>query len=217
MTNPELFIEEVKSEIRRDRLFKLFKRYGWIGVLFVILVVGGATYREWNSAREQAEAEKFGDSIFSAIELENETDQVEALGLISTSNDDKRALVHMMLADSALEAGKTGDALAALESIALNSTASQVYKDLASLKSIMIRRRNAQPEEVLLALEPLTTPGAPFQILAREQKALALVELGRIEEAVDILETIVNATDATPGIRQRALNLGIALGFADRF
>ena len=39
MSNPESFIEEVTEEVRRDRLFAAFRKYGWIGVLLVLLTV----------------------------------------------------------------------------------------------------------------------------------------------------------------------------------
>ena len=33
MSNPDSFIDEVTEEVRRDRLFAVFRKYGWIGVL----------------------------------------------------------------------------------------------------------------------------------------------------------------------------------------
>ena len=30
MSNPDSFIEEVTEEVRRDKLFALFRKYGWI-------------------------------------------------------------------------------------------------------------------------------------------------------------------------------------------
>ena len=50
MSNPASFIDEVTEEVRRDRLFAAFRKYGWIGLLLVILVVGGAAYNEWSKA-----------------------------------------------------------------------------------------------------------------------------------------------------------------------
>ena len=43
MSNPDSFIEEVTEEVRRDRLFALFRKYGWIGVVLVLAIVGGAS------------------------------------------------------------------------------------------------------------------------------------------------------------------------------
>lgn len=50
MSNPDSFIDEVTDEVRRDRLFATFRKYGWIGGLLVALIVGGAAYNEWQSS-----------------------------------------------------------------------------------------------------------------------------------------------------------------------
>ena len=42
MSNPDSFIDEVTEEVRRDRLFALFRKYGWIGLVVVLGIVGGA-------------------------------------------------------------------------------------------------------------------------------------------------------------------------------
>ena len=35
LSNHDSFIDEVTEEVRRDRLFAAFRKYGWIGVLLV--------------------------------------------------------------------------------------------------------------------------------------------------------------------------------------
>ena len=57
MSNPESFIEEVNEEVRRDRLYGLLRRYGWIAVLAILLIVGGAAYSEYRKAQARAQAE----------------------------------------------------------------------------------------------------------------------------------------------------------------
>ena len=46
LSESESFIEEVSDEVRRDKLFKLFKKYGWVLALVVIAIVGGTAYNE---------------------------------------------------------------------------------------------------------------------------------------------------------------------------
>jgi len=40
VSDTDSFIEEVSEEVRRDRLFKIFKKYAWVAVLVVVLLVG---------------------------------------------------------------------------------------------------------------------------------------------------------------------------------
>ena len=48
MSDTDSFIDEVNEEVRRDRFYFMLKRYGWIAVLAVILLVGGAA---WNAVQ----------------------------------------------------------------------------------------------------------------------------------------------------------------------
>ncbi len=36
MSNNDSFIDEVNEEVRRDKLYALFRKYGWIGVVAVL-------------------------------------------------------------------------------------------------------------------------------------------------------------------------------------
>ena len=46
MSDVDSFIDEVSEEVRRERLYIALRRYGWIGVLAVLLLVGGASWRQ---------------------------------------------------------------------------------------------------------------------------------------------------------------------------
>ena len=67
MSNPDSFIDEVTEEVRRDRLFRAFRRYGWIGVVLVAAIVGGAAYNEWQKASRTATAQALGDGLTAAL------------------------------------------------------------------------------------------------------------------------------------------------------
>ena len=54
MSNPDSFIDEVTEAVRRDRLFAMFRKYGWIGAVLVLGVVGGSAWIEWSKARAMA-------------------------------------------------------------------------------------------------------------------------------------------------------------------
>ena len=46
MSDSDSFIDEVTEEVRRDRLFGYFRRYGWIAAVVIVVVVGGAGGRQ---------------------------------------------------------------------------------------------------------------------------------------------------------------------------
>ena len=57
VANQDSFIDEVNEDLRRDRLYGAFRRYGWIGIAAVLIAVGGASWNEWQKAQARAEAE----------------------------------------------------------------------------------------------------------------------------------------------------------------
>ena len=54
MSNTDSFIEEVTEEVRNDKLFALFRKYGWIAGLAVVVMVGGTAWSEWNKSNARA-------------------------------------------------------------------------------------------------------------------------------------------------------------------
>ena len=67
MSDTDSFIEEVSEEVRRDRLFSLFRKYAWVAVLLVVLIVGGAAWNEYRKLTEQREAAELGDQLYAAL------------------------------------------------------------------------------------------------------------------------------------------------------
>ena len=79
MSNSDGFIEEVTEELRRDQMLAKLKRYGWIGVLAVLLIVGGAAFKEYRDAQNRAQAERLGDAMLAALESEDASARAASL------------------------------------------------------------------------------------------------------------------------------------------
>jgi hypothetical protein len=208
MSNNESFIDEVTEEVRRDKLFATFRKYGWIGVAAVLLLVGGASMNEVLKARERAAAEATGDAILSAVTRDITAAKLSALDEIGAEGELGAAL-------GLIGAGElTGDLDAAgarLAAVAADPAAPQLYRDLAVLKRAMLPGQMT-PEERVTALSGLTGPGAPFRVLAEEQIAFAEIELGQGEAARTRLEALLEDNEASGALRQRAQQLIVALG-----
>ncbi len=217
MSNPESFIEEVTEEVRRDRLFRLMRKYGWIAVLAVILLVGGAAWKEWNAAREQAAARAFGDALLSALAIEDPAGRAEALARLSqegglADSGARHALAEILRAAQMQEAGDRKAAREALQAIAGDSALPARYRDLAQLRMVLIAGDEMTPDQRIEALSPLSAPGAPYRLLAEEQIALAEIAKGQKEAALSRLQALLQEDLLSASQRRRTLQLIVALG-----
>jgi hypothetical protein len=211
MSQNESFIDEVTEEVRRDRLFAFFRRWAWLAILIVLVIVGLAAWNEWRKARAIAAAQALGDGIVAALAQPDPDSRAAALGLIEAEGD-ARAIVDMLAA--AATAGTPNDSAA---TVALGAEASRTdgaarWTDLAALKLILLEAASLSPEERISRLEPLTTGVSPYRLLAQEQIAYAQAELGKTDEALAILTDIVADGRATEGLRLRASQMIVALG-----
>lgn len=213
MANEDSFINEVSEEVRRDRLYGLMRRYGWIAILAVVLIVGGASWNEWRKANNRAAAEAQGDALVAALQAETPEARAEALAALpDPENAGTRAMLGLMKAAAASElAGANGEA-EALDAVIADDAAPQVYRDVAILKRVMNGGALLSPDERIERLQPLMQPGNPFRLLAIEQRAFAEVELGDVGAATTSLEGILADAEVSEDLRQRAQQLIVALG-----
>lgn len=219
MSETDSFIDEVTEEVRRDKLFAAFRKYGWIGILAVLLIVGGASYNEWQKARSRAAAESFGDAVLAALGTDDPAARVAVLDSIAAVAVDgtagaavRRAVTLMLAADEALKAGDRAGALNRLEALVEASGLPDEYRQLARLKAVILAGSSMEPAARDAALAELAQPGAPFRALAMEQQAVALMADGRTDEAIARAREVLQEPDATPGLQRRVVQLIVALG-----
>lgn len=212
MTETDSFIEEVTEEVRRDKLFAMFRKYGWIAILGVVLVVGGAAFNEWRKARDQAAAQTLGDTVMNALEVENVTARADALGAIAVKDESAKVFLSMLEAAARAEADNRDAALTLLDKVAADTAAPETYRQLARLKAVILRGSDQDREARMAILDDLAVAGNPFRALAMEQKALALFEYGDNGAAIELLTTLLDEPGATPALLQRAQQLIVALG-----
>ena len=209
MSNPDSFISEVTEEVRRDRLYAMFRKYGWIGVVIVLGVVGGAAYTEWSKARDAARAQSFGDAMLDAVDLGAPEDRAQAMAAIPADGG-QIALKDLMLATDA--GSDKAAALAALDKLAADQSQPQVYRDLAVLRRVMLAGKDQTIADRRAALESIAVPGRAFRTLAAEQLAYLLIEDGKKDDAIAALVALMQDQDAPGGLRQRAAQMITALG-----
>ena len=98
MSETDSFIEEVSEEVRKDRLFALMRKFGWIPVLVVVLVVSGTAYREYRISTDTVAAQQTGEAILAALELETDMQRAEAIDEIKSDDPSAKAVLNLLQA-----------------------------------------------------------------------------------------------------------------------
>lgn len=212
MSDTDSFIEEVTEEVRRDQLFGYLKRYGWIAVVLVLVVVGSAAGLEWRKAQSMSQAQAIGDAILSALENEDSAARLDTLAAVDAQSNEAAAVVAMLTAREAEIAGDIETAVSALSSISTDGALPLEYQQLAALKALMLQHETLSAEDRRFGFEALASPGNPYRMLAQEQLALISIEQGQIDEAIALFEAIRSDAETSGGLRARATQVIVALG-----
>ncbi|MEZ5715646.1 MAG: hypothetical protein R3D85_11005 [Paracoccaceae bacterium] len=212
MSETDSFIEEVTEEVRRDRLFALMKRYGWIAVLAVLLLVGGAAFNEWRKARDRAAAEATGDAIIAALKEDAPEARAGALDAVRPDSAGAEALARLLAAGEQMTAGEYDAAAAGLKAVEDNPDLPLIYRQVAAFKRLAVLGSSLTAEERRKGYEELVGPASQLSLLAEEQLALIDIEAGDTAAAGERLQKIAVDAGATPGLRRRATQLMVAMG-----
>ena len=205
MSNSDSFIDEVTEEVRRDRLFGYFRRYGWIPAVIIIGLVGGTAYNEWSTVQVAQVAQARGDALLDALELEDVAERAASLSTIA--HEDEDALVAKLLA-AGVDVEQAADLLG---SIATDDTQPQYIRDLARLKMASIDGAVTVDEAAAILVE-LSEPGGVYRNVAMELLVALELRRGSIEAALALLQAHIKDADASSEQIQRMAELIVALG-----
>lgn len=209
MSTQDSFVDEVTEAVRRDKLYAGFRKYGWIGVLVVLGIVGGAAYSEWQKSKADARAASFGDAVQAALAVSDPLARNTALAAIPADGGQVALVQLLQAADPA--ADRAG-ALAALAALEADLTQPQLYRDMAVLRRVSIAGAEMALADRRTALAAIAVPGRPLRPLVEEQLAYLLLEEGKTPEALEAMLALYQDQEAPSGLKQRLAQVIIALG-----
>ena len=211
VSDTDSFIEEVTEEVRRDRLYGFFRKYAWVGILVVVTIVGGTAFLEIQKAKAKTKAEALGSAIIEALEVSDEKERVELLANIEVSNSEAKPIVALLLAAEEISVQNYDAASRTLNAISEDQSISQIYRDMATFKFLLINYNRLEVELLIAGFEELASPGNPFRLLAEEQIALQRLKNKDYDTAIDSLKSILDDAELTDTIKQRVSQLLISL------
>lgn len=212
MSQSDSFIDEVTEEVRRDRLFATFRKYGWVAAIAVVVIVGGAAYYEYSRAQATAEAEAFGDALLVALEQGEPAERAAALDAVQPATPDGAVVVALTRSAELAKSGDIEAAVDALGVIADNAEMPVAYRSLAAYRQLALQADTLSTEERRAGYEELTGAGAPLRLMALEQIAMTHVEDGNRDEALLQLQGLLDEDGVTPDLLRRISQLIVVLG-----
>jgi hypothetical protein len=172
VSDTDSFIEEVSEEVRRDRLYNFFRKYAWVGVLTVLIIVGGTAFLEFKKATAKSKAEEVGSAVMKALEGSDEKERAKLLANIEVTNPEVKSIVAMLKAAEETTLQNYAAASKSLKAISEDLSTAQIYRDIAEFKFLLLSHDRIEDSLLLTGFEELASAGNPFRLLAEEQIAI---------------------------------------------
>lgn len=197
---------EVDEEVRRERLKKLWDRYSIFiiaaAILFIAAIAAWRGY-EYLEAKKAAEA---GAAYENALTLAEQGKHDEAAAEFAKLSKDGSGGYRTLarFAEAAQLAQRDPKAaIAAYDSLAADTSLTQLLRDLAGVRAGLLAADNSPYADVQRRLEPLTAADRPFRHTAREILAFSAWRAGDPAAARRWYDMMITDSDTPASTRSR--------------
>ena len=216
MANPESFLEEVAEEVRRDRLFKFFKKNGWIIAFVVVATLCASIAYEWRKNSEISRAKLNGDLLTLALEKSQKGNLEELLDLLSDNSPYLRPSSDLMAVTKLYYAellynidNDSSESLNVLEEIFYNESISTTLRQLAKIKYLLMFSGDNKVKQDLI--DELSSPDNHYRFLAQEHKMQTYLASGMSDEANRQIDLLLNNLEVSEQQKRRLMDLKLAI------
>jgi hypothetical protein len=216
-TDPaESFVREVDENLRRDQARDFLKKNGpWIVgaiLLFLAAVAGWLYWQDRQLKQAELETERL-NTVMTQLGAGQVAQSSQQLAALEKSNaEGVSAVARLTKAAVALEKADRKAAIDQYRSVMEDKGLAQPYRDLATVRLTALEFDQMKPDDVIARLKPLAVAGNPWFGSAGEMTAMALLKLGRKDEAGRLFAAIAADTKAPETIRSRAVQIAGTLG-----
>ena len=216
MANPESFLEEVAEEVRRDRLFKFFKKNGWIIAFVVLATLCASIAYEWRKNSEISRAKSNGDLLTLALEKSQKGNLEELLGLLSDNSPYLRPSSDLMAVTKLYYAellynidNDSSESMSVLKEIFSNESISTTLRQLAKIKYLLLFSGDNEIKKDLI--DELSSPDNHYRFLAQEHKVQTYLASGMFDEANRQIDILLNDLEVSEQQKRRLMDLKLAI------
>lgn len=195
------FISEVEEELRKDDYNKFLRKFGPLILGLLVAIVAAVGYVEWQKLQTDRTARAAALSYLEAAELaqDGQPDQAR-LAFLALADVAPDGYAGLSLMRAAIIAGDQGNAAEAIRlyDAAANRFELDRHSQLASLKAAYIVANNGSWSDVEQRVGRLAEQDAPYEYLARELMATALLNQNQTDRARAEFAYL----DSVPGVPQ---------------
>jgi hypothetical protein len=199
--------QEVDEEVRRERLEKLWQRYGNLVIAACVVVVAAVGawrgYEWWQDKKAAESGAAFENAVTLAEAGKHQEAEAAFAKLAADGSAGYRPLARLREAAELARADKSA-AVKAYDEIAADRTVGQAIANLAALRSGFLLVDTAPYSEIRARLEPLTAADKTFRHSARELLALSAWKSGDMTAARQCTDMIITDPQSPEGSRNRA-------------
>ena len=210
-------IRDIDEEMRRDAFLSRVRRYAWVFLLVVVVVLfivaAGYFWQNRQASMRSAQAGELSSALTLA-ETDAEAARAQLEALVAGSSGGNAIVAGFELAEIEARAGDTEAAAAALEALA-EARGGDAYAKTASLFSAYTELDSAEPASLLARLDPLIAEDASFTALAMELKAQVLIRTGDQAGALALLDQLLARDGLTRDVTGRVQALRDSLSAAE--
>jgi hypothetical protein len=212
----DAFLREVDEELRRAELTSIWERYGRLfigGLVGMLALVAGFLFWTDHKAKN---AGIMGERFDKALERVDASDVKGADQQFSAiAKDDQggyRVSALFSQAGLAIKANNLKKAADLYDQIAKDPSVPQQWRDMALVRKTTVEFDSLKPADVIARISPLVNKDNAQFGSAAELKAIALMKMGRKEEAGKLFAAIYKEETVPQSLRDRALRMTSVLG-----
>ena len=199
--------QEVDEEVRRERLQKLWDRYGYLLIALCALIVAGVGgwrgYEYWQAKKAGESAVAYEQAVRLADAGKHQEADAAFARIASGGTPGYRVLARLREASELAQTDRKA-AVTAYDALAADPNAGQIIQDLAVVRAGVLLVDSASYAEMQKRLEPLAGSGRSFRHSARELLALSAWKSGDTGAARKWTDMIMTDPETPGGTRSRA-------------
>lgn len=216
----DMLAREIEDELRRDRLFQLWDKYGtYVLAVALAVVVGVGGYKFYESRQAQANEAASTRYIIGLRDfaMNKPGEAQKALeALAANAPTGYATLSRLRLAGYDQGAGNIAEAISAYEDIAKDGSVDPILANYAQLQIAMLKLDSASFTELKNRLTPIAAEKSPWRYSARELLGMAAYKAGLTAEARNHFQRLIGDRTAPPGVAERARTMLAVLAEAEQ-